>query len=342
MLKIKSSKLPKVSFLIPTLNAGSILPLCLEKIKHQKYPSNKIEIIIADGGSNDQTLSIAKKYHARIVKNPEVLHEPGKDRASKVATGKIFFFTDADNILSSDQWVMNFIKVYIAHPNITGFLPQTIPAPNSNSLDRYMGYLSTDPFTWFVYRNAATPRTYGNLYIPQVKSKKYTLYEFNVNNHPLMGFSQGFGVVASFKRGRMGHSDDILAAIKLVSEGGSIVHVSSCGVYHYHVKGLRDFINKYTWRIRNNFYQKVKGMGLVNRQQYLNIPRKIRQVLFVPYSFSFVFPFIDMILLFKKYKDKDIFWHPFACIILLVLILKESFLFSIGVKRGPGTYGQKN
>ena len=135
------------------------------------------------------------------------------------------------------------IEPYLKEPNVMGFLPQTIPAPDSNGLDRYMGYLSTDPFTWFIYRNASSPRDYHNIYNPLRTTSSYTLYKFDVQHHPLIGLTQGFGTSRSFKRGSMGHADDILAAIKLIREGGLIAYVPKAGVYHYHVSGIVNFIS---------------------------------------------------------------------------------------------------
>ncbi|MBL7085732.1 MAG: glycosyltransferase [Candidatus Cloacimonetes bacterium] len=48
--------LPKVSVVIPTYNSERTLGMCLESIRKQGYPRNKIEIIIGDGGSTDRTL----------------------------------------------------------------------------------------------------------------------------------------------------------------------------------------------------------------------------------------------------------------------------------------------
>lgn len=338
---MSKKKFPKVSFIIPTLNASRFLPMCLKAIRSQDYPQSKIEIIMADGGSTDDTRTIGKKYKAIVIDNPEVLHEPGKARASAVATGEILFFTDSDNELSNKKWVSHMVRAYVENPNIgiKGFLAQTIPPKNWNSFDRYMGYLSTDPFTWFIYRWASTPRTYGNLYTPFKKTNIYQIYKFNVKNHPLLGLSQGFGTVASFKRNKNGKNDDILSGIKLIEEGGLVVYVPSAGIYHYHVSNLGEFIKKYTWRIRNNFLQKIEGMGLVNRQKYLNPARRIRQVIFPFYSISLIFPLIDTFRLYAIYKDKVIFWHPIACLILTYLITKESILFLLRIKIAPGRYG---
>lgn len=333
--------LPKVSFIIPTLNASKFLPACLKAIKSQNYPKDKIEIIVADGGSTDSTRQIARKYNARIIDNPEVLHEPGKARASSVATGKIFFFTDSDNELSNTNWVKDMTKPYIENPNlnIEGFLAQTIPPKNWNSFDRYMGYLGTDPFTWFIYRSAANPQTWGKSYKPIKSTNKYKIYKFEVKNHPLLGLSQGFGTISSFKREKLGHSDDIISGIKLIAEGGLIAYVPTAGIYHYHVSDMSEFLRKYTWRIRNNLNQKIKGMGLINRQQYLNRSRKLRQVIFPLYSLTIILPLIDSLILFRKYKDPVVFWHVIGCLILTFLIIKEIIIFAVGIRITPGKYG---
>jgi cellulose synthase/poly-beta-1,6-N-acetylglucosamine synthase-like glycosyltransferase len=65
---MSKKKFPKVSFVIPALNAENFLPSCIISIRTQHYPQNKIEILIVDGGSTDRTLEIAKKYNAVILK----------------------------------------------------------------------------------------------------------------------------------------------------------------------------------------------------------------------------------------------------------------------------------
>lgn len=333
-----NKQLPKVSFIIPTLNAERFLPLCLSAIREQDYPKDKIEIIVADAGSKDKTLLIAKKFKAKIITNPEVLHEPGKTRASKLATGEILFFTDADNILAHKNWLKLMTKPYIDDPKIMGFLPQTIPAPNSNSLDQYLGYLATDPFTWFIYGPSASPRDYPKVYTPVRETPNYKIYKFSAKNHPLFGLSQGVGTRSDFKRGKTGHSDDILAGIKLIAEGGLIAYVPKAGIYHYHVSGLKNFIKKYSWRIKNNLKQEIKGMGLVNRQKYFSKTRKIKMFLFIPYALSIVLPTIDALKLTIKYKDLVMLWHLPTSFILALLILYETLKHLLCRKTTLGAY----
>ncbi len=340
ILDVKN-KLPNVSFIIPTLNAENTLEKCLKSIRNQNYPERNVEIVIADGGSTDNTIEIAKRYKAIVIKNPFVNQEPGKSLAAERATGKIVFFTDADNIIVGQEWINSMIKPYLENEKIVGFLPQTTAPPDSSSLNRYLGCLFTDPFTWFVYCNAANPKDYDHLYTPVRITSAYKIYKFSTLNHPLFGLAQGVGTLKSFKKKGIGLYDDILAGIKLIDEGGYIAYIPTAFVYHYHVKSIGEFIRKYRWRIRNNLTKKVKGFGAVNREKYMNKERRVRRILFIPYSLSLILPIFDSILLTAKYKNIVMLWHVPACIILAFTILYEFSMFKIGLGANPSKiYGE--
>ena len=90
-----------LSIIIPTLNEEKYLELLLESIKKQNFSDQ--EIIIADAGSTDKTLEIAKKYKCKII--PGGLPAKGRNEGAKIAKGDVFFFLDSDTILPD-----NFLK----------------------------------------------------------------------------------------------------------------------------------------------------------------------------------------------------------------------------------------
>lgn len=334
------TKEPKVSFIIPTLNAEPFLDNCLQAIKSQDYPAPKIEIIVADAYSTDRTREIAKKYGAKIIDNPTILHESGKTLATKVATGEILFYTDADNIIVGQNWLKLFVQAYSEQSQVMGFLPQTTAPPNSSTLNRYLGYLFTDPLTWFIYGLGANPVDFEKRYKPLIKNENYLVYKFSANDHPLFGLSQGVGVVREFQRGGQGSADDILSGIQLIEQGGLIAYAPEAKIYHYHVASFYDFIKKYRWRIRNNLSQQVKGMGLVNRLNYYDQGKKIRLYLFIPYTLTIVLPIIDAVKLSFKWHSPVMFWHLPASVCLAILILLEYSAKAVGLKKAVGTYGK--
>lgn len=96
----------KVSVVMPTLNSARTLEECLSSIAMQDYPKKRLELIIADGGSTDSTVSIAKKYRAKIVKNSLRTAEAGKAVGLRHASGELVAFIDSDNILPSRDWLL--------------------------------------------------------------------------------------------------------------------------------------------------------------------------------------------------------------------------------------------
>ena len=57
--------MPKISIVIPSLNEEKFLPILLESITKQTFKD--FEVIIADAGSKDNTVEIAKKFGAKVV-----------------------------------------------------------------------------------------------------------------------------------------------------------------------------------------------------------------------------------------------------------------------------------
>ena len=87
-----------LSIIIPSLNEEKYLPLLLKSIKKQRFFD--YEIILADAGSKDKTLDVAKEYNCNIVKGG--LPAKGRNEGAKVAKGDLLFFCDADVILPDD------------------------------------------------------------------------------------------------------------------------------------------------------------------------------------------------------------------------------------------------
>lgn len=58
---------PSVSIIIPTYTSSAkYISMCIKAIKAQNYPEDKIEIIIADNHSHDDTVDIAKSLDATV------------------------------------------------------------------------------------------------------------------------------------------------------------------------------------------------------------------------------------------------------------------------------------
>ena len=99
-------KSPFFSIIIATFNAEQTLEKTLSSIVNQQFKD--LELIIIDGRSTDQTLSIIKQFSAgdsRI----KVLSEPDKgvydalNKGINLANGKWLYFLGADDFFYSDD-----------------------------------------------------------------------------------------------------------------------------------------------------------------------------------------------------------------------------------------------
>jgi glycosyltransferase involved in cell wall biosynthesis len=80
------------SIIIPTLNEQILLPNLLEDLEKQTL--REFEIIVADAGSKDQTVEIARSAGARVISggSPAV----GRNNGARQANGPFLIFLDAD------------------------------------------------------------------------------------------------------------------------------------------------------------------------------------------------------------------------------------------------------
>jgi len=92
--------MPLVTISIPTFNSAQFLESCLKAIKNQTYPN--IEVNIVDGGSSDETLSIAKSFgFEQVIRCSDALLEARYQGIVK-AKGDYILLLDSDQILAKD------------------------------------------------------------------------------------------------------------------------------------------------------------------------------------------------------------------------------------------------
>ncbi|MFH1875764.1 MAG: glycosyltransferase [Candidatus Omnitrophota bacterium] len=114
---------PFISIIIPVRNMDRTITKTFEYITAIDYPREHMEIIFADGGSKDRTISIIKDYQKEhpYVKLVEINRCPSpgfaRTRALEAAKGEFVFFTDGDCAPCAD-WVHKILAAFKKDPKI--------------------------------------------------------------------------------------------------------------------------------------------------------------------------------------------------------------------------------
>jgi len=108
-------KNPFISIIIPVKNFERTLDKTFEYLMNIDYPHESMEIIIADGGSNDGTVPLIKEYQKTypFIKLVEIPNCPtpayARNKALNEAKGEFLFFTDGD-CAPCKEWVYEMLK----------------------------------------------------------------------------------------------------------------------------------------------------------------------------------------------------------------------------------------
>jgi succinoglycan biosynthesis protein ExoA len=97
----ETSALPHISVLIPTLNEERYIANCLDSLLESGYPKDRMEFVVADGGSKDKTREIVsaigeKESKVRWVPNPHVHQAGGVNLAAAAAVAESKYLIRVD------------------------------------------------------------------------------------------------------------------------------------------------------------------------------------------------------------------------------------------------------
>lgn len=300
----------KFSIIIPTLNNEQEVKPFFDHLTQQTYSKDRIEIIAADGGSTDKTVSLLKKYGVTVIKNPFVLAEPGVHLGMQKASGELHTVLALDNFLGENDALEKIARVF-ENPEVFAAVLKHDNKPSYSLFTKYHNVF-TDPFNHFINGYASNTRTFQKQYKTLRKGRDYDIYDFQSNETiPMMSFSQGFTVRGSFRRMKQDIYDDLAPVIDIIKQGKRIAYIHSVSVYHATTKDYKQFIRKQRWATENAL--SGKNFGLRHRFSELSLLQKIKTYIWPIYSLSIVLPTLRGI--YGSFVDREPLWmfHPVEC-----------------------------
>jgi len=231
--------LPRVSFIMPTLNVEALLDNVLSSIIRQTCPRDRYEIILADAHSTDRTREIAAKYGAIVLDDNGKNMEEGKRLALQHATGEYVVFVDADNEITHTDYVELAVKALAANPQALGVESYYLPSPKMSSFCAYLTHLLhiSDPICWLVSSNPKLIARDG-------ETERWILPD-GTYSYPLgaNGFVYRRADLQSVQANEK-FQDTHVAMFLMKSGQREWLRIHGRGVHHFYVQTLWKFVQK--------------------------------------------------------------------------------------------------
>jgi len=96
--------LPLVSVIIPMRNEAAHIAYCIDSVLAQDYPADRLELIVVDGDSNDNSAEVLRAYgeRLRVLSNPSRIVPTAMNIGIRAARGDVIARVDAHTVLAPD------------------------------------------------------------------------------------------------------------------------------------------------------------------------------------------------------------------------------------------------
>lgn len=302
-MPLDSENLPRITVIMPTLNAEAVLDNCLASIARQTYPREKMEIILADAHSTDATRAIARKYGAVVLDDNGRNMEEGKRLALRHATGEYIIFVDSDNEITHADYFELAVRALAANPQALGVEGYYLPSPKMSSFCAYLTALLhiSDPICWLM---SANPK----LVAREGETERWALPE-NSFAYPLgaNGFVYRHADLAAVQADEK-FQDTHVALFLMKSGKCEWLRIRGRGVHHYYVQTLWQFVQKRR-RATVHFLRVQEEMPVNWMKERPPVPLWLAAV----YCVTFFGPLGHALRGILRDGDERWLWHLLAC-----------------------------
>lgn len=134
---------PDISIVIPVKDRAGELKRCLASLASLNYPREKLQVIVVDDGSSDESPRVAQQFGAEVVPSGGTGRGPAAARnvGAAMACGDILAFIDSD-CTASREWLNELIPAF-ANPAMAAVGGQVDGMCTESSVDRYESIMSS-------------------------------------------------------------------------------------------------------------------------------------------------------------------------------------------------------
>lgn len=316
--------LPTLSVIIVTLNCARNLDICLSAIRAQVYPANKLEIIVVDGGSTDDTLKVAERYGARVIVADQcpryrINAEARMAIGLQHAQNEIIAYIMSDNFLPSPDWLKQMVHPLMEDGSIIATQTLRYTYRSTDTLvNRYFALFGvSDPVAYYLNKRDRISWAENSWCLPGKAEDKGTYYRvrFQADGLPPLGCNGALVrreilLKSECTPDLFRHSD---VMYDLVVMGYDTFGIVKNDVIHATSDTIFGAVRK-----RIVYFQSLHPGWEVERRYLLFDPKRredrLRLVWFVLASLTLVKPTWDAFKGFLRIRDMAWFLNPIMCL----------------------------
>lgn len=135
--------LPLVSVVIPVKDRAADLRNCLSSLHALAYPQDRLQVVVVDDGSSDDTPEVAQQLGATLIHSGAVGGGPAlaRNRGAEVARGEIIAFIDSD-CTAAENWLLELLPAF-SDPEVAAVGGWVDGMHDGSPLDRYEAVMSS-------------------------------------------------------------------------------------------------------------------------------------------------------------------------------------------------------
>jgi glycosyltransferase involved in cell wall biosynthesis len=320
----------KFSFGLPTYNNDDFITTSLQSIRSQNYDASQVEVIVADGGSSDKTVQIAKSFQCRVLHNSRRLADYGQKICALNATGIYYVIWAADNELVDPNWLNKVELILRDHPEISVVWGPMSVGENDPRINRYYELIQSEPITFFLNHNLE--RYLKRAKVIQVYGEPCYIFEVNPK-FPLIWGANGLvyrfeHVRPLLKDERFLGDNDVFQ--ELIERGhNTVAYMPSLSIEHHTLQSFRHWVIKW---VRKHRQHTISPLGVERNLNWLYVDNFFRTVTaWVVYS---IIPSVSLAhALYNAVRDRNIYWlyHPLANLTQAIVLLSTTLTSQAGV-----------
>lgn len=218
------------SLIVCTHNRSKHLENCLQKIARQDYPTNKLEVLVIDNNSSDNTRVLVEEtcknypfelnYHLEIPLGLSYARNTGLRKAK----GEILIYLDDDAFPENKDWIKKIVAAYKENPGVAAAGGEILPIWPKGKAPSWLAKLLQGPLSISpqgIERNSIA--NYKNLpWGANISFRKSTLKELGLS------FDTNLGRVGN----QVLSGEESLLCIELIKRNKKVMLLAEAKVFH--------------------------------------------------------------------------------------------------------------